>query len=192
MLPSSGTRSPHRQKSTSCLETAGRIRCLCPGHADRSGIGARICNCQLRHRTLQGHTGTRSLLLTLLQGSSCQQGVEKGVGSVSSLSAAQARCSLPACSHATHALIAAERNLSESKNSPKKGPVLTLLSRFKKLHVGFDFKVDRKKLKMESNLQKCSRRISAATQVVQHAQLGRLISMQAAWHEIPLKGPVVP
>lgn len=41
---------------------------------------------------------------------------------------------------------------------------------------------------MEHNSQKCPRRISAAAQVVQHAQLERLISMQAAWHEIPMKG----
>lgn len=41
---------------------------------------------------------------------------------------------------------------------------------------------------MEYNLQKHPGRISAATQVVQHAQLERLISMQVAWHEIPLKG----
>lgn len=33
-LPSSGTRSPRRQKSPSRLGTTGRRRCLCPGHDD--------------------------------------------------------------------------------------------------------------------------------------------------------------
>lgn len=81
--------------------------------------------------SVQTH-GTRSSLLKLLRGSSCQQGLEKGAGPTSSPIAAPARHSLPACSHATHALTPAVQNLFRKQEQWKKNcSTPTLLNRFK-------------------------------------------------------------
>ena len=105
--------------------------------------GIRSTNLQLPAEALcfvQMHTDT-FLLLALLGMLLLARGGEGTGRIVSSPTTELARWSLPADTLHTHLPLQC-RISSESKNSLIKGSTLTLLNRFKKLHISFDLKAD--------------------------------------------------
>lgn len=115
------------------------------------GIAAQICNCQQRHCASCGRTGARSWMLTLPWAAAASKRWRR-TQDFSPLPQPHGpdrpgQCVLTHYTHTRHCSeepLQKARTVQKKKKKKKAGSTLTLLNRFKKLHIGFDFKVDRK------------------------------------------------